>query len=136
MDTSQSPSSISDPDRVCKLEEGDLPSKDENYIQKFRFMNYEILVGRNAYSNENLVKNHAHRNCFWFHAFHDKGPNVILCCDGKELPPEIVLRRAAGLAVRKGAHASVSVAPLSDVYKPAQNVIGIWKTWRRETIEI
>lgn len=125
--------------RFADLESGDIPGKDENHIQEFKFLGYPIYVGRNAYSNENLVKNHPHRTCFWLHAHRSKGPHVVLCVDGLEAPNEIILRRAASLAVfitTGNEHPEVSVAPLADVYKPQENPIGVWKTWRRETIHL
>lgn len=138
MDTLPLPS-FTNKRRFCDLEAGEVPEKDENNIQQFRFLGYDIFVGRNAYSNENLVKNHPHRSCLWLHIKDAKGPHVVLCFEGKEEPKEVILRRAASLAVflkNREDHPSITIAPLADVYKPSEEMTGVWKTWRKETIQL
>lgn len=113
--------------------------KDDKNIHEFNFMGYKIFVGRNALSNEKLVKDHkkVHKQCIWLHVANSKGAHVVLCVEGKaqELDP-VVLRRAAGLA-SKFSHtkeSKVNWAELQDVYKPMEGVIGYFKTWKTDRV--
>lgn len=130
--------------RSSSLTEETSPSlkKDDENVHEFNFMGFKIFVGRNALSNEKLVADHKkmHKKCIWLHAANSKGAHVILCVAGKvavnsELD-EVVLRRAAGLA-SKFSHLKelrVNWAELQDVYKPMEDVVGYWKTWKTDRV--
>lgn len=102
-------------------------------------MGYKIFVGRNALSNETLVGGHKklHKRCIWLHAANSKGAHVVLCLNDKPRPvDDVVLRRAAGLA-SKFSHSKelkVNWAELQDVFKPMEEVVGYWKTWKNDNV--
>lgn len=117
----------------------DHPESNDQDIQEHFFLKYRILVGRNAPSNDNLVKNHPHKGCYWFHALGAPGPHVILCINGMDLPADVVLRRAASFAILpRNAEVikQVRISTLMDVFKLEESAIGSWKTWRKETIDL
>lgn len=113
--------------------------KDDHNIHEFNFMGYKIFVGRNALSNEMLISEHKklHKKCIWLHAANSKGAHVVLCLNGKPGPlDDVVIRRAAGLA-SKFSHSKelkVNWSELQDVYKPMEEVIGYWKTWKNDNV--
>jgi predicted ribosome quality control (RQC) complex YloA/Tae2 family protein len=128
METSQQPLSIDK-----------LPGKDNQKIKRYTFMGFHVYVGMNALSNEKLITEHEHKGCLWLHAFGASGAHVILCANGTgdvfDLPSK---RYAASLALKFSDRSSktISVAPLEDVYKPQHSRVGVFRTWRQETISI
>jgi predicted ribosome quality control (RQC) complex YloA/Tae2 family protein len=111
--------------------------KDDRRIDSYLFMGFKILIGKNALSNEALISEHAklHKQCIWLHAYGNKGAHVIICSQDKPVP-EIVLRRAAGLAAKYSQNKLTDViwAQLQDVYKPDDGPVGVWKTWKDENV--
>lgn len=145
METSPSPSSIADERIVsdtqelfCHVDQGVHPSKIDTDIDEIIYLGYSIYIGGNAASNDKLVAQHEHRNCIWMHATCAKGAHIILCWEGKEMPPLEVMRRAAGLALKhsKAMSNEVSFAPLLDVFRPDKSKIGHFVTWRTQTIQL
>lgn len=124
------------PSLATDLDRLESPTKMQELIGTIPYLGYEILFGRNAFSNENLVMGHAHRDCIWCHAIYSKGTHVVLCIKGKDYPMEEVLRRAAGIALEysKALVREVSYAPLKDVFKPEGAKVGVFRTWRTEKI--
>lgn len=114
------------------------PLKDEWKVISFQKNGFTITVGRNSFSNERIVSEHPHRDCYWFHALAAPGSHVILCHQGRLKPTDDVLRYAASLAL-KFSHSearSVSASVLRDVFKPDDAGLGIWKTRRPILIEV
>lgn len=115
---------------------------DSKAVTVYDLQGYSIYVGRNAVSNEALVREHKdnHPACLWFHAFAHKGPHVILCTinhQDKVVDPAL-LRIAAAKALKftKAITKKVVYAPLEDVYKPEKGQQGIWRTWRTTIITL
>lgn len=100
-------------------------------------MGYKIFVGKNALSNEALIVEHTklHKKCIWLHAYGNKGPHAVICCENQPVP-EIVLRRAAGIVARysKNKQTDVIWSELRDVFKPNPSMVGVWKTWKEENV--
>jgi hypothetical protein len=116
----------------------DTPSKDDRRILNFQFKGYRVILGKNSFSNERIIAEHAHRECLWFHAMAARGSHVILCLYNLPEPTEDVLQYAAKLALDHS-HSqarTVMVSLLRDVFKPEDAGIGIWKTSRNETVEV
>lgn len=114
------------------------PAKDVWKSLSFQKQGFMITVGRNSFTNERIVAEHPHRDCFWFHALAAPGSHVILCVDGHPNPSEDVLAYAAALAL-KFSHSearSVSASVLRDVFKPDDAGPGIWKTRRPIPMEV
>ena len=61
------------------------------------FNGYEILIGRNAQSNDILTTEVADKEDLWFHCSGYPGSHVIIRNKGEEVPQEVI-RRAAELA--------------------------------------
>lgn len=118
------------------------PRKDDQNILTFQTSGFLILLGRNAFSNERLIADHPHKYCLWLHAMAARGSHVVLCIhkngEGQTDPTEDVIQYAARIAL-ENSHSqarTVSIALLSDVYKPEGSGIGVWKTSRRTCVEV
>lgn len=117
---------------------GPIPDQDDRRVLTFRFNNYAIIIGKNSYSNERIVKEHPHRDCLWLHAMAARGSHVILCVHEMPEPEPTIIQYAAGLAL-KNSHSqarTVSISLLKDVFKPHDSGIGIWKTKRSISVEV
>lgn len=116
-----------------------VPGKDDRRIDEYFFMGFKILVGKNAISNEALLKDKSKSNpgFVWMHAMSSKGAHVVICANLLDVP-EAVLRRAAGLASKYsfGNQTEIIYAELMDVYKPHAELVGVWKTWRTNVIKL
>ena len=75
------------------------PARPTSGPRRFRFDNFELLVGRNPAQNDHLVLRVAARDDLWFHARDIPGSHVILRRGGRQPGPE-VLEAAATLAAR------------------------------------
>lgn len=111
--------------------------KDDHRIDEYFFLGFKILVGKNAISNEALVKEHIKTNprFVWLHALSSKGAHVVICANLADIP-ETVMRRAAGLASKYSfnGQSEVTWAELIDVYKPHAELVGVWKTWKTTNV--
>lgn len=111
--------------------------KDDRRIDEYYFMGFKILVGKNAISNEALLKEHikANPHFVWLHALSSKGAHVVICANLVDIP-ETVMRRAAGLASKYSynGQAEVTWSELIDVYKPHADMVGVWKTWKTTNV--
>lgn len=116
----------------------DQPSKDDRRILNFQFKGYLVILGKNSFSNERIIADHAHRECLWLHAMAARGSHVILCLHERPEPGEDVIQYAAALALEHS-HSqarTVSVSLLRDVFKPDDSGVGIWKTSKSMSVEV
>jgi len=76
--------------------------KPRQWFEKFRWFyssdGFLVLGGRDAHSNETLVKNHLEKEDAYFHAEIHGAPHVIVKAEGKKVP-EITLGETASFAV-------------------------------------
>ena len=116
----------------------DVPSKNDHQVLSFQFHGYIILIGQNAFSNERLVSDHPHRQCYWMHAMAAAGSHVILCSNGKADPTDDVIQHAAKLALRHSHSqaSTVSMAILKDIFKPEGYGMGVFKVRRSVPVEV
>lgn len=116
----------------------DRPSKDDQRILNFQHKGYLVILGKNSFSNERIVSDHAHKDCLWMHAMAARGSHLILCIHERPEPPEDVIQFAARMALEHS-HSqarTVSVSLLRDVFKPEGSGTGIWKTSRSMSVEV
>lgn len=77
-------------------------SKTENETElpyrKFNEQGFEILVGKNAESNEKILNYYSDKDDIWLHAKDVSGSHVLIKCPKNKKLPEPVLNRAAALA--------------------------------------
>jgi len=111
--------------------------KDDRRIDEYYCLGFKILVGKNAISNEALIKENAklHPEFIWMHAAGSKGAHLIICAKLVDIP-DIVMRRAATLALRNslGKLKEVMWSELRDLYKPQSDLVGVWKTWKNANV--
>lgn len=89
--------------------------------RKFKFMDFEILVGKNNRQNDLICRSHS-REEFWFHAQKIPGSHVVINSAGREIPEE-VFQIAARLAAyfskgKTGTKIPVDYTRLKYVKKP------------------
>ena len=116
----------------------DTPTQDDHRILNFQHAGYLVILGKNSFSNERLIADHAHKECLWLHAMAARGSHVILCIHDRPEPAEEVIQYAAKLALEHS-HSqarTVSISLLRDVFKPEGSGIGIWKTSRSMSVEV
>lgn len=126
------------PNAILEGLRDDRPSKDDHRILNFQHKGYLIILGKNSFSNERIVLDHAHRECLWMHAMAARGSHVILCIHDRTEPDEEILQFAARIALEHS-HSqarTVSVSLLRDVFKPEGSGTGIWKTTKSVSIEV
>jgi predicted ribosome quality control (RQC) complex YloA/Tae2 family protein len=75
-----------------KETETDLP------YRRFNEQGFEILVGKNADSNEKILNYFSDKDDVWLHAKDVSGSHVLIKCGKNKKLPETVLARAAALA--------------------------------------
>lgn len=111
--------------------------KDDRRIDEYYFMGFKILVGKNAISNEALLKEQTKENpgFVWLHALSSKGAHVVICANLADIP-QTVMRRAAGLASKYSYNGQTEVtwSELVDVYKPHADMVGVWKSWKTTNV--
>lgn len=74
----------------------------EDFFRAYRLSvdGYEVLVGRDAQSNDYISTRLARPNDYWFHLKGDSGSHVLLRCHEKEeVPSSEILQKVASLAV-------------------------------------
>ena len=126
------------PNAILSSLKDESPKKDNQKILNFQNGGYVIHVGLNAFSNEHLVGDHPHRDCFWLHAMAARGSHVVLCVHNRPEPPDVVIQYAAGIALRfsKSEAKTVSIALLKDLFKPEDVSIGVWMTKKSASVEV
>lgn len=115
-----------------------VPQKDDHNVLTFQFKTYVIQVGRNALSNERLIKDHGHPECIWLHALAARGSHVILCIHERLEPADEIIQFAAKLALDHS-HSdarTVKIALIKDVFKPEGGGVGVWKTSQNTSVEV
>jgi predicted ribosome quality control (RQC) complex YloA/Tae2 family protein len=125
---------------ISQLDHESLPSKDDKNILAFEFNGFMIFVGRNALSNERVVKHHPHKECVWFHALGAKGSHVILCHSGSDESDfsDAAIRRAAELALKfsRSQARSVLYARLENVAKPPTGGVGVFHPTKTTQLDL
>ncbi len=101
----------------------------------------EIWVGRSAEGNDHLTTRLARGNDLFFHVEASPGSHVVLRTAGRKEVPQESLLEAAELAVhfskqRHAARATVHVAPIKDVRKPAGARPGLVHVLRGRTLSL
>lgn len=92
---------------IDTLEEVHLPYK------RYDFEGWEIRVGKNARSNDELTFRHSHKEDFWLHAQGTVGSHVVIRNpQRKENPPRIVLTYAGTLAARNSKAKHSNIVPV------------------------
>jgi len=101
----------------------------------------EIWVGRSAEANDYLTTTLAHDQDLFFHLEGSPGSHVVLRTEGRTDPPKESLLDACELAVhfskqRAASRATVHVAPIKQVRKPAGAKPGLVYVSRGKTIHL
>ena len=101
----------------------------------------EIWVGRSAEGNDHLTTRLARGNDLFVHVEASPGSHVVLRTAGRKEVPQESLLEAAELAVhfskqRHAARATVHVAPIKDVRKPAGARPGLVHVLRGRTLSL
>ena len=101
----------------------------------------EIWVGRSAEANDYLTTALAHDHDLFFHLEDSPGSHVVLRTEGRTDPPKESLLDACELAVhfskqRAASRATVHVAPIKQVRKPAGAKPGLVYVSRGKTIHL
>jgi predicted ribosome quality control (RQC) complex YloA/Tae2 family protein len=92
---------------IDTLEEVHLPFK------RFYFEGWEIRVGKNARSNDELTFRHSRKEDFWLHAQGSGGSHVVIRNpQRKENPPRTVLTYAGTLAARNSKAKHSNIVPV------------------------
>jgi len=92
-------------------------SKNENEAElpyrKFNEQGFEILVGKNAESNEKILNYYSDKDDVWLHAKDVSGSHVLIRCAKNKKLPEAVLSRAASLAAYYSKNRNQSLATVT-----------------------
>ncbi|MFO0484492.1 MAG: NFACT RNA binding domain-containing protein [Sphingobacteriia bacterium] len=116
---------------------GDAPAAP---FRRFEYQGFEILVGRNATSNDRLTFGYAHKHDLWLHARDVRGSHVVLRrAHAKQEVPPAVLEYAAGLAAwfskqRRASLATVSYTERKYVRKHKKLAVGQVVLDREQTL--
>ncbi|MGE5479673.1 MAG: NFACT family protein [Chloroflexota bacterium] len=78
---------------------------------------YELYVGKNAASNDELTMKFAKANDVWMHARGCPGSHVVLRNPSGEKPPKSVLKQAAEIAAYYSSARNAGYTPVSWTYK-------------------
>lgn len=124
---------------ISRLNKQSIPDKDDKRLMTMEFRGYMIYVGKNAITNESIVREHAHRDCLWLHAMGARGSHVVLCHGGKiaEFTDESI-RRAGQIALRysRSMARSVIFTRLTNVTKLPNASPGVFMPTQQVQIEI
>ncbi|MEQ9218791.1 MAG: NFACT RNA binding domain-containing protein [Cyclobacteriaceae bacterium] len=102
------------PSKIKKQEE-----KPEPFI-RYQFMDYEILIGRNARQNDELTLKHATKNDLWLHAKDVAGSHVVVKVHPGSSFPGPVIERAAQIAAWNSKRKTDTLCPV--IYTPKKFV--------------
>ncbi|MFZ0391113.1 MAG: NFACT family protein [Calditrichia bacterium] len=109
-------------------------------FKQYFFKNWEIWVGKNARSNDEMTFCSAHKEDLWLHAQGAAGSHVVVRCRNRSAdPPRNIIEHAARLAARNSAakHSSyvpVMVTRVKYVRKPRGSAPGAVVPSREKTI--
>ena len=92
----------------------------ESLFKNYQFLDFDILVGRNAKNNDLLIQKHAHKDDIWLHAKDVKGSHVIIKNKPGKKIPEVVIEKAAQLAAYFSKRKNDSLCPV--IYTPKKFV--------------
>lgn len=88
--------------------------------KRFEFEGFDILVGKSAKANDELLRRYAWKEDLWLHAKDVAGSHVLIKFRSGLNFPKTVLERAAGLAAFYSKHKSETFAPV--IYTPVKYV--------------
>lgn len=84
------------------------------------FMGFQIWIGKNSRSNDELTLKHARKDDTWLHAKDVAGSHVVIKNAGNKSIPTPVLEKAAALAAHHSKRKSDSLCPV--IYTPKKYV--------------
>jgi predicted ribosome quality control (RQC) complex YloA/Tae2 family protein len=88
--------------------------------KKFEVDGFDILVGKSAKSNDELLRRFAWKEDLWLHAKNVSGSHVLVKFRSGNKYPKSVIERAAELAAYYSKHKNESLAPV--IYTPSKYV--------------
>jgi len=83
----------------------------------YKYSGFEILVGKNAKSNDELIKSFGSKNDTWLHAREVSGSHVLIKNAGGKIIPSPVLEKAASLAAFYSKAKSNALVPVIHTLK-------------------
>lgn len=89
-------------------------------FKKFKFSEFDILVGKNAQSNDTLTQRYAFKEDLWLHARDVPGSHVVIKHKPGKNYPQHVLEKAASLAAYYSQRKNDSLCPV--IYTPKKFV--------------
>ena len=84
------------------------------------FEGFDIWIGKNARSNDEMLRNHSHKEDLWLHAKDVSGSHVLIKYSPGKTIPAFVIERAAELAAYHSKRKQDSVCPV--IYTPRKFV--------------
>ena len=115
----------------CSLIKEKTPREEKKIqLQKFEFMDYEILLGKNNKQNDYLVSKASHPDDIWLHAYNCPSSHVLIKAKNPKTPvPAKVLEYAAELVkknspMKNSGKASVIYTERKNLKKPPGGVLG------------
>ncbi len=96
-----------------------IDEKPEPFI-RYQFMDYEILIGKNARHNDELTLKHATKNDLWLHAKDVSGSHVVVKFHPGSSFPNPVIERAAEIAAWNSKRKNETLCPV--IYTPKKFV--------------
>ncbi|MEM9856129.1 MAG: NFACT RNA binding domain-containing protein [Bacteroidota bacterium] len=106
--------------KLNKIETQALKKESDKPFKKVEYLGFKILVGKNAKSNDAMLRDHTQKNDLWLHAKDVSGSHVIV----KEIPgkafPKSLIEKAAELAAFYSKNKNESVCPV--IYTPRKFV--------------
>jgi predicted ribosome quality control (RQC) complex YloA/Tae2 family protein len=85
--------------------------------RRFNEQGFEILVGKNADSNEKILNYYSDKDDIWLHAKDVSGSHVLIKCAKNKKPPEPVLQRAAALAAYYSKNRNQNLATVTYTFR-------------------
>ncbi len=89
-------------------------------FRKFKYADFDILVGKNAQSNDTLTQQYAFKEDLWLHARDVSGSHVVIKYKAGKGFPQPVLEKAAALAAYYSQRKHDSLCPV--IYTPKKFV--------------
>ncbi len=89
-------------------------------FRSYHFEGFELWVGKNARSNDEMLRNYANKDDLWLHARDVSGSHVLIKQRAGQVIPEFVIERAAELAAYYSKRKNDSVCPV--IYTPRKFV--------------
>ncbi len=87
-------------------------SNEEELFKKYKYLDFDILIGRNAKNNDLLTQKYAHKDDLWLHAKDVKGSHVIIKFQSGKKIPDVVIEKAAQLAAFFSKRKTDSLCPV------------------------